>query len=135
MFKLSKMCDHALVLCSHLAKNQNEEKSSGDWALLSGVPIATTAKLLKMMVKKGYILSSRGSQGGYKLAKSAKEISVLNIVEAIDGSIAILDCCSHGSGCDLSKKCSVSNPLNKIETEIVKAFAEMKLSDLVGHHE
>ena len=134
MLKLSKMCDHALVLCGFIAKFEQEEKPAAEWARMSGVPAATTAKLLKKISSAGLLTSTRGKGGGYKLSKPSIEISVLQVIEAIDGPVAILDCSVNGKGCEHSARCMVGKPMSLVERAVIDGFSKLSLAELVANN-
>lgn len=129
MIKLSKMCDHALVLILALGTS-SESRSSLAWAKQAGLPVATTTKLLKKMCKAGLCASQRGKDGGYGLVKSASEITVLSVIEAIEGPLSFSDCGVAGRGCSKSTGCVARRHVVKIGVAIRESLRAMTVHEM-----
>jgi len=100
----------------------------------SGLAISTAAKVLKLLAKSHLILAQRGAAGGYKLAKDPAEISMAEIIEAMDGPIAITDC-SKGSthkNCKIHSFCPMSSGWNKVNKALREALSAVSLADMLG---
>jgi FeS assembly SUF system regulator len=104
------------------------EELSNNGASLGG---ATVSKVLKILSGHHIVLSTRGAEGGYKLAQPAHELTVTKIIEAIEGPLAITECALSLYHCDQSKGCGVQTHWQKINQVIVKALDQMTLADLV----
>lgn len=130
MIKLSKMSDHALVVSLQLAKDPSAKRSAGDWAERSGLPEATVSKLLKQMCAAGIALSVRGKMGGYGLAKDPADVSILAIVEAIDGPVALTECSSLSTGCGHAGACGVKPHVNKIEVAMRESLRAITIKEM-----
>jgi Rrf2 family protein len=90
-------------------------------------------QLIPKLKKAGLVTSTRGAQGGYKLAKEASEISVGNILRALEGDLALVDCVSDGSDspCESAGLCVTKYVWQKVNTSINQAVDSMMLSELV----
>ena len=93
MIRMSKLTDYAIVLLAHLARS-TKTLTAQELAERSGVPSPTVSKLCKELSKVGLVVSHRGRNGGYGLARPAERISVAEIVEALEGPIALTECVS-----------------------------------------
>lgn len=130
MIKLSKMSDHALVLCSVLAAAPGESLAAASWAKLSTLPEATTTKLLKKLCMAKICESKRGKEGGYRLARSAREVTFLHVVEAIDGPLRFSDCAIGDLGCRRSRGCGAKPHVIKIGGAIRSSLSSLTLIDI-----
>ena len=91
MLRLGKLPDYGLVIATIFVDAEGL-LTTKQVVQRSKIPLATVRKLLKYMVDAGLINSFRGNRGGYKLARQASEISVADIIQAIDGPISLTDC-------------------------------------------
>jgi FeS assembly SUF system regulator len=90
----------------------------------------TVSKLLKSLVHAGLVVSTRGVQGGYALAREAHSISAAEIIDALEGPVAITECSSSAGGCDLESFCRVGMAWQRINRSIRKALENVTLADL-----
>ncbi|MEO1320261.1 MAG: SUF system Fe-S cluster assembly regulator, partial [Pseudomonadota bacterium] len=103
--------------------------SAGDIASRIGLGGATVSKLLKRLARAGLVNSQRGSSGGYSLARPATDISAAEIIDAIEGPVAITDCASD-QPCDLESVCGLGNAWQEINRAIRSALESISLDDL-----
>lgn len=135
MLRLGRLTDYAVTLLSHMGL----EKDGTIWAATvlaekSGLPMPTVAKVLKLLAKGGLISAQRGAAGGYKLVRCASEISIAEIIEVMDGPIAITDC-SHGSAhenCKIHRLCPMSSGWNKVNIAVRDALKNVSLAEMFG---
>jgi FeS assembly SUF system regulator len=133
MIRMSKLTDYAIVLLSHLARDsQHSLHSARDLAVTSHVPTPTVNKLLKKLSQAGLLTSHRGANGGYSLAKHPEEISVGQVIAALEGPIAITECATEVPGlCGIESLCPVRSSWQNINRVIQKALGDLSLSDMV----
>ena len=131
MIRISKLTDYALVILAYLSKNPAQFAQAGDIALNTQINKPTTAKVLKMLARHGILESARGVTGGYRLVNTLQEISVAEIVQILEGPMAIMDCSLGQEYCAISKNCEIRAPWSKINQVIIKALETVKLSDLL----
>ncbi|MBO4520088.1 MAG: Rrf2 family transcriptional regulator [Alphaproteobacteria bacterium] len=89
------------------------------------------SRLILPLNEAGFITSFRGAKGGLKLAKSPKEISLLEIVEAMEGRLAIVDCVFDKDFCPKSDNCSACKIWSSLNKKIRKQMAEITLKDVL----
>lgn len=131
MIKVSKLADYGLMVLSKLNEEGNSETlSSQELSYMCGLSKATTIKVLKMMGKAGLVEAERGKNGGYKLARAASEISVLDVWEAIDGSFGLTECCRQAF-CRQADFCGVSKGVKEVSLQVREIMSSRKLSDMV----
>ena len=133
MIRLSKLTDYAIVVLTEMARDSDGASfSSACLAKKSGVPDPTVAKLLKALARGGIVRSQRGAEGGYALARSAHDVSVADIVAAIEGPIALTACVGgpEESGCNVEHLCAVRGNWDRINTALVSALASVSLAEM-----
>ena len=92
MIRLGRLTDYGIVLMSHLAATDDGPHNARDLAAQTQLPLPAVSKLLKLLARAGLLTSSRGAKGGYALARPASEITVPQMIEALEGPIALTDC-------------------------------------------
>ena len=130
MIRISKLSDYAMVIMAYMSKDLEHFAQTSDIALNTHIAKPTTAKILKKLAKQGLLESHRGTSGGYKLTKDPKSISVADIIEIIEGPMAIMDCTLGQDHCSMYKNCAISAPWVQINRVIIKSLDTIKLSDL-----
>lgn len=123
MLRLSKKADYALMAMRHLAVASDCRCASARViAETYGIPLELMAKILQRLVRKGLLRSQHGIHGGYQLEREPDSISVLEVIQAIDGPIALTDCSDRDRHCDQFRLCSVRDPLWQIRDRISEAL-------------
>ena len=107
MIKLSKMTDYAVVCLGTLARRPGYSMSANELSKETGLALYTVQKLLKLLVSKSdFVKANRGALGGYMLNRNSSEISVVEIIEALDGPITLTSCVDNSeSFCEASDIC------------------------------
>jgi FeS assembly SUF system regulator len=133
MVRLSKLTDYGMVLMSCFARGRPESlRSARDLAAESGLPLPTVSKVLKELLQSGLLVSHRGIQGGYRLAKEPREISLAEIIAALEGPLAWTECSTDASGlCELEACCAIKRNQRMISQAVKGVLEKLMLSDLV----
>ena len=134
MLRFSKMADYGVLLLSHWTRNENALVSARELADLYHMPQSLAANLLKTFCKSGLLESQRGLHGGYQLTQSPSDITLLDIVGAIDGPVQLTDCVLESIqsdiSCDYLNVCGCHSPLRSINEKICDYLRSLSLSDL-----
>ncbi len=131
MIRLSRLCDYGIAMMTHLARDAQGPRSAADIAEATGVPPATASKILKLLGRAGLLASHRGAYGGYGLARPARAITVAEIIEALDGPIALTACIEEGSGdCEIERLCPARANWQRINEAIRRALSEITLAEM-----
>ncbi len=134
MLKLSKRIDYGLIAMNCIAHaNDHAAVNTKRIADEYHIPGELLAKVLQRLAKKGLIVSQNGPKGGYVLARPSTEITVAEIIEAIEGPVMLTSCSFSGTGedtCDQWGWCNVRSPLHKIQDGIRKLFQSMTLAEM-----
>jgi FeS assembly SUF system regulator len=134
MLRMSKLTDYGTMVLAQLAANESRLSTAGEVAEATHLGQPTVSKLLKALVHAGLVVSARGVQGGYALARPAELISAAQIIDALEGPVAITEC-SMGTGCDLESHCRVGSAWQRINQSIRRALQDVSLADLQARHE
>jgi Rrf2 family protein len=131
MLKLTKKADYALMAMKHLAEHgSNGTLSAKDVAEAYGIPQEALAKILQRLAKARLVISQHGINGGYTLARDAKTISAFEVIQAIDGPLFITSCITVRGECDQSDRCTVREPLRKVNQSIEQVLKNIKISQM-----
>lgn len=134
MFRLTRLTDYAIALLTHMVSDDKPIWSASDLATRTRLPQPTVSKILKHLAKTGLIRALRGAAGGYQLPRPPQDISILQIVEAMDGPISITDCSgvSRDSECLIRDFCVLGGRWNKINHAVRHALATVSLDDMAA---
>ncbi|WP_245752801.1 SUF system Fe-S cluster assembly regulator [Methylophaga sulfidovorans] len=129
---MGKLTDYGIVMMSHFASNLQVQHSAHAIAEAVKVPLPTVRKVLKLLSHSGLLKSERGAMGGYSLSRQPDDITVAEIITAIEGPIALTECVSTDSHCDQETHCAVQTNWSKINDAVFHALDEVKLSDMLS---
>jgi FeS assembly SUF system regulator len=131
VLRLSKLCDYAIVVLVHFARDGVSVRSAADVARSSRIPRPTVAKILKSLTSAGLLASARGASGGYRLSRPPEAISVSDIIAAMEEPLALTDCASAGPcDCRLERTCLVREHWRTINETVRQALGTLSLADL-----
>ena len=135
MLRLTKKADYGLMALKYLAEQtaaqHSQPASAKDIADAYHIPAQLLAKILQTLTRAGLLVSSAGTNGGYTLARSAKEISAFEVIRAIDGPLFITSCITIHGTCDLHGTCTIKEPLRKVNDSIKELLSGIHVSDLI----
>ena len=131
MFKLNRLTDYAVVVMSQMSRKPDEVRTAPQISHDTGVPLPTVAKLLNALAHGDLIASRRGATGGYALVRPATEITVAEIIQALEGPIALTACVEgSGDGCDVESLCPMRGNWNRVNRAIHGALSQVTLADM-----
>ncbi|GBD42828.1 Putative HTH-type transcriptional regulator [bacterium HR40] len=132
MIRLSRMCDYGVAMLTFLARDPEAAHSASEIAEATGVPAPMASKILKQLGRAGLLASHRGVRGGYGLARPTSRITIAEIVEALDGPIALTACVEEGEGdCGIERLCPARANWQRINLAIRQALEGVTLADMV----
>ena len=133
MLRLNRMTDYAILVLGALARRHGETLASAHLAQETKLAQPTVAKVLKMLLAAKLVETQRGVRGGYRLMKILAHISLVDIVEAMEGPIAVTDCIEGArQPCSASKCCCMRNHWNHVNRAIRRALMDVTLEDLTN---
>ena len=133
MIRLSRLTDYGIVLMAHLAGAGDGPHAARDIAAETQLPLPAVSKLLKSLAREGLLTSSRGAKGGYRLARPAEQITVPEMIAALEGRpLGFTECAQHPGACPQEAACHVRTPWQQISRAVQGALARITLADLVS---
>jgi Rrf2 family protein len=130
MLKLTKKADYGLIALKHLVVHGPESSSAKEIAEMYGIPLWLLSKILQKLVKNGFLRSEHGTNGGYRLAREARDITALEVIRSIDGPIFLTACFTEHGYCCHTDKCIVRDPLQKVHEGILRLLASISIADM-----
>ena len=130
MLKLTKKADYGLIALKHLVVHGPESSSAKEIAEMYGIPLSLLSKILQKLVKNGFLRSEHGTNGGYRLAREARDITALEVIRSIDGPIFLTACFTEHGYCCHTDKCIVRDPLQKVHEGILRLLASISIADM-----
>ena len=130
MLRISKMTDYAIMVMVELYASRGEVMTAHALAERSRLELPTVSKVLKLLVKTNLVYSYRGSNGGYCLERMAQDISVAEIIAAIEGPIAMTECSVEEGLCAQEAICSLRGNWQRISVAVAEAMAGVSLAEM-----
>lgn len=145
MLSLTRKTDYGLVALAGLARAAPAKLSAREIADESGVPLSLLMNILTELARHGIVESTRGAKGGYRLAQSPEEISLTQLIEALEGPVRLTVCC-HGdeaapearmdpAECDLEESCPIKTPVRKVQLILQRFLDEVTLAHILCDEE
>lgn len=130
--RLSNMADYAVVTMSAAARHCGGARTSAtELASETGITLPTTQKIVSILSKAKLLRSSRGIGGGIQLGRPAAAITLADIVEAVEGPIAMTSCCDTGNhDCHMEGRCAVQPHWAIVNSAVRSALAGVPLTQL-----
>lgn len=132
MLRMSKLADYAALMLAAMAERPAETYTAAGIAEETGVNLPTASKLLKMLARAGLVVSQRGAHGGYSLGRAPGDISAADVIEAVEGPLAMTECTLASGLCGLEPVCQLGSQWQSLSVAIRRALAEITLTDLIG---
>ena len=132
MLRISKMTDYATVILARLAAAPERQLTAAQLAELTRLAQPTVSKVLKRLHRCGLLNSTRGLHGGYRLARPAAEITAAQILDALDGPMALIECARHVHHCSIESTCGVGRAWQRVSLAIRRSLQEITLLELAG---
>lgn len=131
MLRLSKKTDYGLLALQYLATEASPAGASARTiAARYEIPVELLAKILQQLARMGFVAAQKGAHGGYQLARPAATITLAEVVEAIDGPLAITACGRKDDQCDQFAGCTVRDPLSRVKERILVVLQTTTVADM-----
>ena len=132
MLRVTKLTDYATVVLTVLAAEPGTVLSASELAERAGLEAPTVSKLLKPLAQVGLVEGFRGANGGYRLARPADAISLIEIVEAMEGPLGMTECSIHAGTCGIEDQCGVRANWRHINDVVVEALRSVTLAQMLA---
>ena len=132
MLRMGKMTDYATVVLASLAQQPATARAAAELAERTRLSRPTVSKVLKGLQRAGMVISSRGAQGGYRLARRPDQITAAQILDVFEGPIAITECSGASSQCGIERLCRVGGAWQRVNAAIRRALEDVTLHQLAG---
>ena len=131
MLKLGKMTDYAATVLVVLAQTHDEKLTTSQVSELAMLEIPTVSKILKLLTHAQLVTSIRGAHGGYMIARSPDEITVADLISAIEGPVAMTDCTVEGGSCLQESTCQMAANWQKVTTVVRQALENVSFAEML----
>ena len=131
MLRVTKLTDYATVVLTVMAAAGDAVLSATEIAERAGLEPPTVSKVLKPLSQAGLVEGFRGAHGGYRLARPATSIRLIQIIEAMEGPLAVTECSVHEGQCGLESSCGMRSNWRRINDVIVHALEGVTLQELL----
>ena len=131
MLRISKMSDYAILMMVELARDR-EMLSAHALSERVGVEVPTASKVLKLLAGSGLLESFRGPSGGYRVMRSASDISVAEVIAAIEGPIAMTECSVEEGLCNQEDSCELRGNWQRISLAVSEALQQVSLAEMAA---
>jgi FeS assembly SUF system regulator len=132
MLRIGKLTDYAAILMAHAARTPERRISAQQIGQELGLPVPTVAKLLKQLTQAGLMASTRGAGGGYQLVRDPAGISMAEVIEAIEGPLAMTECVLADERCERSADCATRANWRLISQAVRVALQAVSLADMAA---
>ncbi len=137
MIRVSKLADYGILLMTWLAWRHARDggdalrRSATDLAKDTGLPAPTVSKLLRLLSRADLLDAQRGASGGYALLRDPATISVADVIQAIEGPLALMDCLDHSTPeCGVESLCPTRTNWDRINQAILQALSAISLEEM-----
>ena len=130
MLRVTRLTDYATVVLTVLATRPGVVLSAVELADAAGLEVPTVAKVLKPLAQAGLVEGFRGAGGGYRLVRDAADISLVEIVEAMEGPLGMTECSLHAGNCGIQHSCGVRANWRRINDVVADALRGVTLAQM-----
>ena len=131
MLKMSKMADYGTVILTTMVRVPERIQSAAEIAALIRVPVPTVSKILKILTREGLVVSLRGAKGGYMLSRQPSQISISQIIQAMDGPIGMTECSITPGLCTQESDCPVRANWQRVNRVVLQALDQVSLEQMI----
>lgn len=132
MLRVTRLTDYATVLLTVLAARPGDVLSAADLAAAAGLELPTVAKVLRPLAQANLVEGFRGAGGGYRLARDPAEISLVEVVEAMEGPLGMTECSLHEGTCGIEDSCGVRANWMRINDVVADALRAVSLAEMLA---
>ncbi|NHC62387.1 SUF system Fe-S cluster assembly regulator [Paenalcaligenes suwonensis] len=132
MLRISKIIDYGTLVLTHMAGDPSRVFSASELATQLGLGQPTVSKVLKLLSQDELVISTRGARGGYTLARPANEISVAQIIDALDDQpFGITECVATPGACNVESDCHIRSNWQRINDIVRRTLEDVSVADMI----
>jgi len=133
MLRITKLTDYGIVLLVQFANDEKRRsRNARTMAEATSLPLPVVSKILKSLAQGGLLSSQRGARGGYTLSRRPEDVNVAEIIDALEGPIALMECSAGPGHCNQETNCQVRDPWQRINQAILETLKHVTLRELVS---
>lgn len=136
MLRITRLSDYAIVILTEAARGSGEPFTARHAAAATRLPLPAVSKILKSLAKKHVVASQRGVLGGYRLEREPSQIPLSEIIDAVEGQVALTDCGtrrrSSKDACEYQDSCGLKANWARVNGVVRRALASVTLLDMMG---
>lgn len=131
MNKVHRKVEYSLMALKHMSlKRQGELTTAKEVSERYDAPFETIARALQMMAQRGLLRSEQGAQGGYSISKDLRQVTLLDLVETMEGPTRIAKCLGDHT-CDIQGKCNIRSPILSLNLRLKGFYQSLSLEELL----
>ncbi|MDY6827873.1 MAG: SUF system Fe-S cluster assembly regulator [Pseudomonadota bacterium] len=130
MLKIGRLTDYGILMLHQLARVRPARLPMESIAETTHLPLPTVRKVMRYLADAGLVVSKRGPNGGYEIARPPEAITLREAVAAIEGNLALTDCCDPLGQCEIANRCGLSDRWPGINAIVAEALERVTLADL-----
>ncbi|MBX2996213.1 MAG: Rrf2 family transcriptional regulator [Bdellovibrionaceae bacterium] len=132
MNKVHRKVEYSLMALKHMGAKANEDLTTAkEVADAFHAPFEAVARALQIMAQKGLLRSEQGKTGGYKLTRALDQITLLEIIEMMEGPTAIAKCLNSGETCDIHSSCNIISPIQNLNNRLTNFYRGLSVQDVL----
>jgi len=131
MLRIGKLTDYAMLILSQMAKDPDSILSATAIAEALRLTVPTVSKILKILSEAQLVTSVRGAIGGYRLMRSAENITIAQVIVAMEGDLALTECCELTSQCIIDASCTMRENWKKINWLVSSILSKITILDMM----
>ncbi len=137
MLKVGRLADYGILILHHLGRMRPARLAMESIAEITHVPLPTVRKVMKFLVDAELVISKRGPNGGYQLARPPAQVSLAEAIAAVEGPLALTECSSADGQCELHDQCDLAGRWPGVNAIVLRVLERTSLADLdrFGRHE
>ena len=130
MLKLSKKVEYGLIFLMHMDSHKNEELASvREISKMYHIPFELLGKVLQSLTRAHLVQSTQGAKGGYRLSRSLEEMTLGDVIEAVEGPVHITTCQNDPACCDQFSNCNIKKPVFHVQKQLLGYMFSLPLSN------
>lgn len=132
MLRITRLSDYAVAILGQLAHSAEAVQTAKDVAARTGLSAPVVSKIFKSLARSKLVSSHRGVQGGYRLAREPSRVSVADVIEAVEGPVALTECGENSdASCEFVGSCSVQANWLRINQVVRRALSNVSVEDMI----